>query len=128
MVPLKSTRADALIYLARNLHSAQPAHVLGDSTVERFGDALAVFGGPQSTLVAGIADERNLRQDRRHVGPNENDKGRLLDSAVANSRTLRGQSAVQRTLDIGGELTRFVDLFLQRDLLDQILEFVDRFF
>ena len=46
-----------LIEAAGDPHTAQPAHVLGNSTIQRFSNPLAVFGGLQTAFVTGIADE-----------------------------------------------------------------------
>jgi hypothetical protein len=45
---------------AGDLYTAQTAHILSDATVERFGDALAVFGSLEFAFVGGIADKGNL--------------------------------------------------------------------
>src|SRR5579864_1381997 len=77
-----------------DLDPAQSAGVLRDAAIQRLGDALAIFGGRQLTLVGRIADKRDLRQDRRHVGPNQDDKGRFLHPAISHARASQSESAL----------------------------------
>src|SRR5579872_3492016 len=56
------------IHFAGHFHAAQSVHILRDAVIERFRDALPVLAGFQTMLVGRIGDERNLGQDRRHVG------------------------------------------------------------
>src|SRR5262249_48114906 len=85
-----------LLNLPRCFRSAEPPLNLGAAAVEGFGDSLAVFRRLQAALVARIADEGNLRQNRRHVCPDQHNKRRFLYAAIPQARILRGQSAVQR--------------------------------
>ena len=78
----------ALHHAAGDLHTAKSTDVLSDPARERYGDALAILGGFEPARVAWIADKRNLGQDRRHVGTDQNDEGRLLNAPVADAWTL----------------------------------------
>src|SRR5271170_3961495 len=111
----------ALFDFTGDLDPAQTADILGNSAIERFGDALAIVGGAELALVAGVADEGNLGQNRRHVRPNQNDEWSLLDSAVPQPRVLGCQAIVERVFHVAGELLGLFDLFLQCDLLHQVL-------
>src|SRR5580704_18003505 len=99
----------ALVHLAGDLDPAQPIRILGDATIERFGDALAVLAGGKAMLVGRIADKRNLRQDRWHVCADQHNERSLLYAAVANCEALDGETAMQRCLDISGKFTRLFD-------------------
>ena len=76
-------------------------------------------------LVGGIADKRNFGKNRGHVGADQHNEGSFLYTAVANGRALDRETAVQRLLHVPGKLARFLDFFLERDLLYQILQFVN---
>src|SRR5215469_5713710 len=111
----------------RYSHTTQTAYVLGDTFVERFRNTLAVLGRIQLALVSRVTDKGYLGQDGGHIGADKNHKWCFLHPAIADSRILKGKAAMQRTLNIGGELARFFDLLFQGDLLHQILQFMDRF-
>src|SRR4029077_7319254 len=80
-----------LRYPARHLHSAQPARVLGDASIERLSDALPVLRGLQLVFVGGVADKRNLGENRRHIRADQYDKRCLLHAAVTDPRSLHRQ-------------------------------------
>src|SRR5262249_3484115 len=84
-----------------------------------------VFRRAQLALVGWIAHKGNLREDRGHIRADEHNKGRLLHSTVFDSRTLRCLACMKRLLYVGGELARFIDLVLERDLLHQVLQLVE---
>src|ERR1700691_282712 len=82
----------ALFDLAGDLHSTQTAAILGNPAIERFGDPLAIVRCAQPALVARVANEGNLRQNRRHVGSDQNDEWSLLDPTVPQTRVLDRQA------------------------------------
>jgi hypothetical protein len=49
--------------------AVQAIEIAGDAAEESLGDALALASFEQQAFIAGIAYERNFREDRGHVGP-----------------------------------------------------------
>src|SRR5581483_4465966 len=72
---------------AGHLDATQPSGILGNSTVERLGNLLAIATGLELVLVARVTDKGNLCQDGRHVGTDEHHKWGLLYAAIAQIRT-----------------------------------------
>ena len=71
--------------------------------------------GPVGLKLLGIAligNKGNLRQDRRHIRPDQHDERSLLHAAVLQSFVAVRQSAVEALLDIRGKLAGFLDLVL----------------
>src|SRR5438874_3893440 len=64
------------------LGSAQGLCVGSYTVVESLGNCLAVSRSLDLALFLRIADERNLRKNRRHVGANQYDKWRLFHSTI----------------------------------------------
>src|SRR5437868_15104141 len=89
-----------LAHLTGQLYPAQPADVLGDPTIQRLGNFLPVFRCLEIALIPGIADERDLRQDRWHIGPNQHNKGRLFHAPIPNAGIARSQSTMESCLHI----------------------------
>src|SRR5215813_3851150 len=88
---MSSDRLRLLAFFLRDatghLYSTESVYVLRNAAIERLGNALAVLGRLQPGFVGRIANERNFRQDRRHVRANQDDEGGLLYTAVAQART-----------------------------------------
>src|SRR5579872_1296770 len=76
-------RPGALVSRAGDAEAVHTGDVAGYSAIERLGDALAVMRLAQFLRVLRIGEERNLREDRRHVRANQHDKRRLLDAPIA---------------------------------------------
>src|SRR5437660_9723431 len=70
------------LFHAGNLNPTESLGITRNTAIERFRDALAVFRCAQLALVGWITDERDLRQDRGHVGADQHDKGRFLYSTI----------------------------------------------
>ena len=75
-----------------------------DAAVQAFGNALALTGLKQKAFIAGIADEGNLREHRGHICAGQNDKRRLLHSAVCFLTADKLELLCERLLNIRGEL------------------------
>src|SRR5207249_6660804 len=110
---------------ACHFHPAKAIHISRDAAIKGFGDALSILRALEFFFITGITDERNLRQNRRHVCPYEYHERRLLNTPIADSGVLRGQSAVQRLLHISSTLPRLFALLFHRALLDQVFTLVD---
>src|SRR5262245_55941761 len=95
------------------------------SIVEAFGDALPVLRLLQHLFIGGIAQERDLREDGGHVGANQDNERSLPHAAVLQRASEPLQALRERILDVGGQLARLFNLFVARDLLDQVLQLVD---
>src|SRR5207237_5498660 len=93
-------------------------------SIDRFGYALTLLGCAQFALVAGVTDERDLRQNGRHVGADQDDEWGLLHASISNSGILIGFPYVQRPLDRHRKLARLVNLLFEGDLLHQVLQLV----
>ena len=70
----------------RQANAAQTADVSRDTAIERLRNSLAIGGLLQLARVIGIGQERNLSQDRRHVGADQDHERSLLDPAITQSR------------------------------------------
>src|SRR5271165_1111504 len=92
-----------------HLHSAESASVLGDSSVERICNLLPVLRCFQLGRVGRVGDEGYLSQDARHVGADEHYEWCFFHATVAEGRVPGGKSAVERLLNIGRQLTGFLD-------------------
>src|SRR6185312_16643310 len=79
----------ALIDSAGNFDPTQPAHIFGNPLVEGLGNFLPVFGRPQLAFIRRVTNERYLRENRRHVGADQHDEWRFLNTAIADARGLR---------------------------------------
>src|SRR6266576_905496 len=115
-----------LIDPARDLHPAQPAHVFSNPTIERFSNPLTVLCRAQALFISWIAYERNLRQDRRHIRADQHNERRLLHTTIAKTGIFGRKPAMQGPLHVGGKLAGFFHFLLQRNLLHQVLQFMDR--
>src|SRR6267154_2555485 len=96
-----------------------------NSAIKPIGDTLAVFGILEPLLVAGIGKERNLSQHGGHVRAYQNDEGRLAYAAVALSPVDILHALGQGILNHCGEVAGFLDFFVVRDFLDDVLQVVD---
>src|SRR5438270_1044632 len=114
------------LFHAGNLNPTESLGITRNTAIERFRDALAVFRCAQLALVGWITDERDLRQDRGHVGADQHDKGRFLYSTILYPWTLRRLAGMKRLLYIRGKLARLIDLVLQRNLFHEVLQLVYR--
>src|SRR5438445_9701513 len=115
-----------LIDPARDLHPAQPAHVFSNPTIERFSNPLTVLCRAQALFISWIAYEGNLRQDRRHIRADQHNERRLLHTTIPKTGIFARKPAMQGPLHVGGKLAGFFHFLLQRNLLHQVLQFMDR--
>src|ERR1700744_2433425 len=81
-------------------HAVKAPDVAGDAAVEGFGDALAVSGLAKFYGIVGIGKEGDFGEDRRHVGADQNDEGRLLDSAVFEAGIALVEPGVEAGVDV----------------------------
>src|SRR5579883_409799 len=107
-------------HILGDAHTTQAANVAGHSTVQRLGDTLAILRVAQFASVVWIGEKGNFRKDRWHIRANQYYKRRLLDAPVFQAWVPILKSGVEALLHVEGELTRFADLVLERDLLYQI--------
>ena len=106
-------------------HSAQTSLVASDAFVEALGNALTIIRFKQLAGVARIGDERDLGENRRHVGSDKDDEWGFLHAAILQSGVAFLQSSVEAVFDVRGKLAGLVDLVAERDLFDQIAELMD---
>src|SRR5438093_8506793 len=113
---------DFFVLCFGGLGSAQGLCVGSYTVEESNGNCLAVSRSLDLALFLRIADKRNLRKNRRHVGANQYDKWRLFHSTIRPGPFARRHGV----LNMLCELARFIDFVSQHDLLHQVLQFMDR--
>ena len=106
-------------------HTAEAADVLCDPAIERFGDALPIFGGLKAAFVGGVTDEGDFGQDGRHVCADQDHEGCFFHSAIAQTGASGSKPAVQGALNVRSELAGLFDLLFERDFFHQVLQFVN---
>src|ERR1019366_6857247 len=99
-----------------------------DPVIKSFGDALPVFGLFQPLFIGGIGNKGYLGEHRRHVRADQNDKGSLSHAAVAVSVIDSFHALGKRVLNNSGKVAGLFDLIVLGDLLDDVLQIVDRVF
>src|SRR5579862_9509627 len=82
--------------------------VVGNPLVKPFGNLFAVIGLLEPLFVAGIAEEGDFREHRRHVGSDQHHERRLAHSAVAFG--LPVDVLGQRVLNVHGQIARLLNL------------------
>src|ERR1700733_8139614 len=110
----------------RRLRPAQAGRIIRNTLIETLRDTLAILWLLELSRVLLIGYKRDLRQDRRHVRPDQHDKWRLLDPAILQSGIALLQPAIETRLHIAGKLARLIDLVLQSDFLHQVAQLMDR--
>src|SRR5579864_7479169 len=81
------------------LYAAEASDVLFHAPSQGLGNLLPVVGSTQFLLIARIADEGDLRQNRWHIGPDEDDERSLFHASVLHSR-LGGKALIQTILNV----------------------------
>lgn len=82
--------AFGFIYFAGYFYTAEAPYVFRHALVKGFGDPLPVGWSAQAAFVSGIANERYLSQDGRHVRADQDNKWGLLNSPIADAWVFPG--------------------------------------
>src|SRR5215469_9081795 len=97
----------------------------GDTSINPFGDPLAVLRLLQELLIRRVAEEGDLRKDRGHIRANEYDKRRLANTAIPDRLRRLLNTFCQGVLNVLSQFLGLVDFLGTRDFLDQIFQVVD---
>src|SRR5438874_2527336 len=84
-------------------HAVHVLQVAGNALKQTFGQFLTLFGLLQELFVGGIAEEGNLREDRRHVRADEHHKRRFAHATVSYAPAELLNSLRERVLDVLGK-------------------------
>ena len=89
-----------------HLHLTRRPVVPCNSLIQRFRNLLPIRRILQHVFIRRTADERNLRENRRHGRACQHNIAGFLHSAIANARCLGRYCSKQRLLYAAGELSR----------------------
>src|SRR5690348_14109129 len=106
-------------------HAVQALEVIGHALVNAFGDLLPFQRLFKLLFVPGIAQEGDLREDRRHVRADQHHERRLADAAVLGRAGGPENVLAQRNLNVLSEFAGLVDFLRTRNVAYQILKIVN---
>src|SRR5271157_5893085 len=99
--------------LLGELDPAECAHILIDALIKRFGYSLPVFGFAQLALVIRVGEKGDLRQNGRHVSPDQNHERSSLHAPIALPGASFDEAPVDGVLNVVGKDLRLFNLLRQ---------------
>src|SRR5207247_8168534 len=102
-------------------HAVQALEIIHHALIEPFSEALAVLALFQKQLIGGIAEERNLSEDRRHIRAEQDHERCAANPAVLHVSGGTLNAMGQRVLNVLGKLAGFLTFFVARELLPPLL-------
>src|SRR5436305_8755592 len=100
---------------------AETFGVAGEAPVEGIRELLPIVGFLEEGLFPRVGDEADLGEYAGHVGADQNHKGGLLDAPVFLTCDVARGKTEERGLHAPGEFTGLIELFVEGDLVNDVL-------